>query len=802
MPVRAPALPLAVAVAAGALCGSEPRPILWGTLAAVGLATATWLGVRGHRGYLASLCVVLAFGCLGRSSRDLRALERDPPEGRRLRELHAELGDAAFTHPVCLSAELRREPAFGTDAAQLALDVDRLRLHGGLLPTRGLVLATVGGEALALLEPLATGDRVEVWGRLRAPRSFRNPGSFDVEAYLERTDVDLYLSVKSAHLVERVTRGSPFRSALSRLRSSARRRLEAAFGSDVASRGLVLALVTGDRSRLLPELESLYQRAGIFHVMAISGAHVAVLALLVLGVLRRGGMDEIPALWVLLMLLPLYAALTGARPPVLRAVVMSSMVIGARLLSLDRPRLNALALGALLLLLWQPLSLSDPGFQLSFAAMAAIVLLAEPLSRRFRFLGFLAAPLAISLAAQVGVLPFAAWHFHRVTPWAPFASLVAMPLASVLVVLGLLIAFLPPLGWLSSGLVAMARGGALALTETASLTAALPAATLAVPRPSAGASLLYALAVIVFLSARPLRARPKLWLRSGAVVLLATAVVASPVRPSAPAGLTLTAIDVGHGDALLVRLPDGSAMLVDGGGATGSSFDVGERVVVPFLLDQGVRNLAAVVVTHADYDHLGGLFAVVDSLRVGALWEGAPRWDRPLYRTFRHRARDRGVPFRELEENQSFDFGGARFEVLAAGGRGQSDKENDRSLVMRVSYAGRSLLLTGDAERGLEADLLRRRAHLRADILKVGHHGSRSSSTPEFLFAVDPSLAIISARARPGPGWPIPSARVLSRLKAMGIEYLRTDTEGAVTVTITPAGAIRISTQRAADRRP
>ena len=258
--------------------------------------------------------------------------------------------------------------------------------------------------------------------------------------------------------------------------------------------------------------------------------------------------------------------------------------------------------------------------------------------------------------------------------------------------------------------------------------------------------------------------------------------------------LEMAVLDVGHGDAIVLSLPDGKNVLVDGGGLGRSSLDIGESVLVPYLLDRGVRKLDAVIVTHADFDHIGGLFTVFEEIEVKALWKGNPVWalsHRAAYRALHERAASAGVTLHVLTSGENFLFGGVEFEVLAASQPG-FESSNDRSVVLRINYGDRSLLLTGDAERALEAALVRSGADLRADVLKVAHHGSRSSSSDAFLDAVRPRLAIISARR--APSRPLPSAHVLHRLRERGIEYLRTDHNGTVTVRIRKDGQMSVST--------
>lgn len=790
--MRSPAVALAAAFVAGLFLSelSSAPPELAGFSAAALLSVAAALARFEKLGGTA--LVLVAYGLLGLAAGEARALESRQST---LLATYHRLGEKSFEGPSRIEGRLRREPELGPDLAFLTLDSETIRVGGGAYRAEGGLRARVSGELRDRLRGLAASDRISFWGRLDEPSSFGNDGGFDVRRYFERGRLDLTASVKSALLVERETSARSCKAWVSRLRIAASRRLESALGDPSRETlGVVVALLTGDREMLSPELEELYRDAGIFHVMAISGAQVAMVILVFYFVLRRLGASEVATLWTLLLVVPFYAAFCGSGPPVVRAALAASVVLGARLLSLDRPHVNALALAALLLLLWEPLWLEDPGFQLSFAAMAAILWLTEPLANRLRPLGLLATPLSVSIAAQAVVVPITAWHFHGLTWVAPLASLVAVPLSGAIVIVGLALVLLSGVPLLSDLLSLGAHVGVALLTGTARLASELPGATLAVARPSFLWMLAYygALACL-----RHGRGR----VRALSVLVLGALLLALPFEKgetlSEPERLTLTSLDVGHGDAIVLSLPEGQRVLVDGGGLPATSFDVGERVVLPYLLDHGGRRLDAVVLTHADYDHIGGLFAIVDSMNVREVWESGASWERPAYRRLRQAARRRGVALRRLRAGESFRWGGVLWEVLAASGAPGMESpadENDRSIVMRLTLGESSVLLTGDAGEKLERALLSRGIPLEADVLKVAHHGSQSSTSAPFLDAVRPRFAILSSRQN--VGWPLPSPTVLDRLRGKGIAYARTDEHGAVTVRLDANGGMEVETFR------
>jgi competence protein ComEC len=478
-PRRAPALPIVTAFIIGGV---------WGHSASIGtsllvillaLLAATELARRGKTS-AATLLVLCGFFFLGAVS---RRGARQRVEHQSLLELYEALRLGALESPTLVEGRLIREPEPGDDASVLMLMAEQIVVRGRPWACRGGIRASVRGahRFRSELDRFHPDDSIRLWVVLRRPRSFGNPGRFDLEAYMDRLGVTLTGSVKSALLVERVEPGSFWKSVLSRVRRYARKQITGAcrrIGVEKSEiPGVVLALVVGDRFLIPPWAEQLYQEAGTFHVIAISGAHVGLVALLLYGGLRRWGLDQNPALLTLMICLPAYAALTGGRPSVVRAVLMSSSVVGAKLLSLDAPGMNGLALSALLLLVFRPLDLYDPGFQLSFVGTAAILMFYEPLARGLKpKLGKLGSWVAISLAAQIGVLPILAWHFGRITPAAVFANLLVMPLAGALIVTGALLVIIAPLPWLGEGVAWVTWLFVKGMTVSSQLAVTLPGA--------------------------------------------------------------------------------------------------------------------------------------------------------------------------------------------------------------------------------------------------------------------------------------------------------------------------------------
>lgn len=719
---RGPLLPLAVAFAGG---------IAWAPLATPAAASAAWaIATAAGASGLALARPLIAAGALGVAVVAVGALRGLAPPAPA-----DDVSRLALPRAARVEGTLLEEPlAWTPDRTRLLLSVERVDGE----PRTGTVQVTAYGTA----PPLAEGQRVRLEARLDRPIGFRNPGTFDHAERLAQHGIAV-VGTTRAERVEAEPAEPPWNARVRRFAVDAMRE-----ALPPASAALLAGLLLGERTGLPPEVDAAFRRAGVYHVLAVSGFNVALVAsttwtLLTLARVPRR-LTSVGAIAVVLG----FAAVVGPQPSVLRATLMAVLVLAALLLERDAAVLNSLALAALVILALRPTDLHDPGFQLSFAATAGIVL--APMPRQP-----LLAALAVSAAAQLAVLPITLAHFNQVSTIGVIANLAVVPLAGVATVLGLVAAALAGLSSLVAGWLFAATWPVLLLLRWAvMLAAAAPAAVIHLPAPGAGAIVAYAAALGLGLAAwhlratRLLRAR-RLGLAAGVLALASTLLTLWPALRPADGRLRVSVLDVGQGEAIVIEGPDGRTVLVDAGAGGPYRLDTGERVVAPFLWNRGIRRLAAVVVTHADIDHAGGMAAVREAFAVDAPWDGAP-------------------------ERGPFALGGALLTPLASAAVGR----NDAARVLRLDLGRVTVLLTSDIEGAGEQALMTSGAALDAAVLKVPHHGSRTSSGPELLAAVSPAVAIISVGARNAYGHP--DAAVLARLTAAGSDVYRTDRDGAV----------------------
>jgi competence protein ComEC len=690
------------------------------------------------------------------------------------------------------------------------------------------------------LPELHYGQPIELDARVRKPRNFGNPGAFDYARFLARQDIFWTASGAAQtlhHLPGRC--GSLFQKAVMDLRQAALDRIARLYHGDLYQTGMMQALLIGQNFQLQRVWTEVYRSTGTFHVIVISGTHVAILAAFFLFLLRVCFVPESLALLTTVLACWLYALITGFQAPGVRSAAGLTLFMICGYLYRRRRALNLLAAVALCFLVLDPEQLFDASFQLTFLAVAFLGAFAtpliqatsglfarslrglnevgrdirlEPLSAQFRVeMRLLAetvrlttrlpqslADLAITIPArtlfffyditvtsaiaQFGLALPMVVYFHRVGFSGLSANALVVPLMGIALPVGFA-AVLTGWNWIAAAASWLLRLSKAVVTWHAAiepnwrvptpplwLAVALTAATIAVAVSTRQGRRAYRVAAIV------------------ATAMLLALLVGHPFAPEGrPGALELTAIDVGQGDSLLVRFPDGKQMLVDGGGIptfghqTRSQLDIGEDVVAPYLWSRSIRAVDIIALSHAHEDHAGGLPALVEDFHPREIWTGATP-PSPTWKLICEKAAKSGARIVALQAGRRLEFGGAQIDVLAPPiGYVPSDTpKNNDSLVLRLRYGRHAFLLSGDVERPIEHRMLEDGELSRADVLKVAHHGSKTSSSDAFLDAVQPLFAVISVGQDNSYGHP--NREVLERLMGHHAAVFRTDEDGLITV--------------------
>jgi len=701
-------------------------------------------------------------------------------------------------------------------------------------------------------QPFQCGDRLRAVVRLLPPEVYHDPGVWSREDFLVDQGITSTATVSVDH-VDRLGADSSHSLAcrLSALQhaSSARllalpaamRRLPAPLHLTQDDAIMLAAMVTGDRTYLTRSLRVGFERTGSFHMLVVSGFHLAIVAGCIFWLARRLRLPRVPATLLTILASFAYALFTGFATPVQRSLWMVTLYLLGRLLYRERSPLNTIGFAALCLMAVSPRSLFDASLQMTLLAVIAIAGIAAPLlqatihpyvtaTRDLRLTAIdakLPPPIAqfrlmlrmTAAALQAAASPFAGRIAWRILPWAVRSLLQAGELLVVSCVVELAMTlpmalyfnritiFALPVNVFILPLLVVLMPAAL-ITLLFSLIgpayAVVPAIFIAIPLHigvglvhlfgsfSFGdfripAPLLWQSAVFCALLAAAIAlARGSRWQRRAAwaAMLLAAlaAVVPRPIQHPRDA-LLMEAIDVGQGDSLLLITPDGKTLLVDGGGFGGGphqapqDYDIGEEVVSQALWSRGIRQLDAVALTHAHSDHMGGLPAVLRNFHPAELWVGNnPRFG--AYNALLDETAALHVHVRSLRAGDALTLGSAQVAVLAPFRNYQPGPQptNNDSLVLHVAYGATSVMLEGDAEAPIEQAMLAEPG-LQSTLLKVGHHGSITSTRPEFLARVSPQWAVISCGLRNRYGHP--REEVLEALQAAKVRTYSTDINGA-----------------------
>ncbi len=695
---------------------------------------------------------------------------------------------------------------------------------------------TIYGDSTSSVARLEPGQQIRVLARLKSPIGLRGLGTVDRRRQIMARGADLIASASASDLTVLGQRASLW-SWPSSVHFWALDQISESDASDSSldGRAIVAALTTGDRSRMREPLSKAVRATGIAHLLAVSGMHLAaVVALVFFLVLRTWAYSpwhqriEARAASASLALLSAiaFAAMTGGRPSTCRALLVAALVLVGMIIDRRVPLLHALAWAASLLLLWRPVLLWDPGFQLSFTATTALALafgrdadgldLAKtaPPRRMCRAIWSL---FRASFWATLASYPIILYHFGEVS-WVGLATnLVAVPFTTILLL---------PAALAGLVLAAIWPGGGALLIDVSIFLAQLLAdacywveslVPLAVRAPlDAWELAAWALALLALLLPWPRLTRR---IRILVFILFAALLVLlrSQGGSQEESALRVTFVEIGQGDAAVIETPGGEVWLVDGGGLpfVGSARgrdrqriaeSPARQALLPYLRHRGIDHIDLVVISHPHPDHYIGIQAVSRRMPIAELWSvHLPSASPGPYEKWLGDLANAGTWVHRPPLGQARSVHGASLHVLwpryrSPDARGSAHANadpiltvNDNSLVVRLDFAGRRILFTGDIE--LEAEELLTESHaaeIRADVVKVPHHGSPTSSTARFVAATGPSLAIISCGRANHFGFP--DTDVEARWTDVAAYLLRTDVVGSITLRILPSGQMQVST--------
>lgn len=618
------------------------------------------------------------------------------------------------------------------------------------------------------------GQRLKISGNLAVPKSLSS--QFDYKSYLYHRRIQTLLCTSPGQ-IKVVKQAGWLNRTVSFCRIKFKETIYACFSGDGA--GLMMGVILGDTSHLSENLRENFRLTGLAHILAVSGLHVGLLATVCFSLGRLMRMKELTQWGIALSAVIFYASLTGSRPSVLRASIMVLVGGGAWFLNRDRHLISSLSVAALVLLIYDPFSLFDVGFQLSFTVVLALILITPILSSKIILPGRLGSLLAVSVAAQLGAAPILIYYFQQLPIIATVANLAVVPAVAPVLILGLVGGLV---GMFSKVLALpvylLARPLIFYIISATSALGSLPGAALFLKPPHPGLIVGYYLVLVGGMMGL------RKWdfqvnFRGLLIIFLTVAVLVVWWQVGcgrAPDQLTVTFLNVGQGDAALVRTPDGANMLIDGGGDA--------QTVKQALARRGINRLDLLVLTHPHADHVRGLVEVVEHLSVKLVLDSGQPHPSIFYRRFLEVIKKRCISYQVAREGQKYQVGEKlKVAVLGPAALFKSTEAdlNNNSIVLKLDYGEVSFLFTGDIETESQAQLVDKQTNqLSSAVLKVPHHGGSRTIT-RFLKAVSPQVAVISVGTENSYGHP--SRLTLNKLKKLGTRIYRTDKNGDVTIT-------------------
>ncbi len=625
------------------------------------------------------------------------------------------------------------------------------------------------------VEKLEYGSIIKINAQYTEATRDRNYGGFNYKTYLRTKKIYGIFNVED---VEIVKNGSD--NIIIKLRKYIKSKLREKLKKENSE--LAISLIVGDRSHISSEVEDNFKKANLMHMLAISGAHFSYVILIATFISNRLQHKRLGQLIQIIAII-FFMNLTGNTASVVRAGIMSILLIGSSICKRQNDSLNNIAISAIIQIINNPYIIFDSGFMLSYSGVLGIILFYKKISEHIHFKS-----IALTISANIFIIPIMIYNFHTISGSFIISNICASWLLGIIIILEFISLCIPiKLLYMILDLLIMM------LRKIAEICANIPFAQMYVPRYA----IFFVIVIYILIFCRKLKCRKYVYsfLTIGVSILLIvnfTDVYQDRMR--------INFIDVGQGDSCLIRYK-GTNIMIDSGGSLsknkdGKSYDIGENVLNNYLLNRGITRLDYIMASHFDEDHSQGFVFLLKNMKVKNVIISEQYKTSSIYEQFKQICKKQNIQIIYVRSGDEIRIKDLAFKILHPKSKENQISENplnNNAIVCMVKYKNRRILFTGDIEKVAENEMVKEYTNgLKADILKVGHHGSKTSTTKEFLDLINPSVALIGVGQNNKFGHP--NEDVIKRLEEKNIQIYRTDEMGEISVVIDKNGKIKINT--------
>ena len=640
------------------------------------------------------------------------------------------------------------------------------------------------------------GDYIKINAKIELPSKARNYMGFDYQRYLKsKKIIATIIDVENVEILD-VNKANIEKNIFNSVRNNIKEIMYKLLPKD--ARELAVGMMIGDKDELDTNITENFKNSNLTHMLAVSGAHISYV-ILGLNLMLKKTSNRFRKIFIICFLI-FFVGVTDFTPSVQRASIMAILLLVSTMLYRSQDTYTSIAVSGLIILIINPYSFFDIGFQLSFGGTIGIVLMYNNLIKRFRtngkLKGYIVSSICVSVCANLIIIPIIAFNFNTVSLTFWISNLLAGPFLGVIIILGFCVYLLSFVIFPVAKIISIPLKYLIyTLLVIVKYCSKIPFSSITIRTPYIFEILIYY--IVLYLVFNYAKMKPY-FKKLVVVIMIVILITNSCIYIQNHGKMIIYFIDVGQGDSTLIRTAKNKTILIDGGGSENSSFDVGEKTLLPYLLDRKITVLDYVVISHFDTDHCGGILYLMEHIKVKNIIISKQGKESSNYNKFKNIVLDKGISVIFVKKGDKIKIDNETYmDILFPGNNFISDNIlNNNSIVTKICYNNFSILFTGDVEEIAENEICREyntTDKLKANILKVAHHGSKTSSTAEFIKMVKPQIALIGVGEKNKFGHP--NDGVIQRLKNMNTKIYRTDKMGEIEIQINNMGEVKISSQ-------